>query len=106
MANLVFPCGCKFKIVGDDTDRDIPSAAFHKLPRVDISLNPWEPHSMYQVSTTCDWTWNLIGEGKTKGVFQLEANLGKTWSKKTKPNSLEDTGALVALLRPGCLRAM
>jgi DNA polymerase III alpha subunit len=106
MAKLVFPCGCKFKIVNDDTDRDIPVASFDKLPRVDISLNPWEENSIYRVSTACDAVWNMIGEGKTKGVFQLEASLGRQWSKKTQPRSIEDLGALVALLRPGCLRAM
>ena len=26
-------------------------------------------------------TWKLFEEGKTKGVFQLESNLGKSWSK-------------------------
>jgi hypothetical protein len=33
----------------------------------------------------------------------LEGHLGKTWAKKVKPTTLEDLGALVALLRPGCI---
>ena len=34
-------------------------------------------------------TWQLFAEGKTKGVFQLESNLGKSWSKKLAPNNIE-----------------
>jgi len=106
MANLIFPCGCKFKIIDPTITEDIKASGYAKLPRVDISLNPWQENSIYRISTTCDAVWNMIGEGKTKGVFQLEAALGRQWSKKTKPQSIEDLGALVALLRPGCLRAM
>ena len=51
-------------------------------------------------------TWDLICSGKTKGVFQLESNLGKSWSKKLKPNNIEELAALVALIRPGCLKAI
>ena len=31
-----------------------------------------------------DRVWDLICEGNTKGVFQLESNLGKHWAKETK----------------------
>ena len=51
-------------------------------------------------------TWNLFKEGKTKGVFQLESNLGKSWSKKLAPNNIEELSALIALIRPGCLKAI
>ena len=50
-------------------------------------------------------TWNLFAEGKTKGVFQLESNLGKSWSKKLAPNNIEELSALIAIIRPGCLKA-
>jgi len=50
-------------------------------------------------------TWQLFAEGKTKGVFQLESNLGKSWSKKLAPNTLEELSALIAIIRPGCLKA-
>lgn len=105
MANVTFSCGCKFKIVGDDTDRDIPVDAFNKLPRVDISLNPWEKNSVYRLSTTCKAVWDMLCAGRTKGIFQLEGNLGKQWSKRTQPHNIEDLGALVALIRPGCILA-
>ena len=51
-------------------------------------------------------TWNLICEGKTKGVFQLESNLGKAWAKKVKPRNIEELSDLVAIIRPGCLKAI
>ncbi len=50
-------------------------------------------------------TWKLFAEGKTKGVFQLESNLGKSWSKKLAPNNIEELSALIAIIRPGCLKA-
>ncbi len=50
-------------------------------------------------------TWRLFSEGKTKGVFQLESNLGKSWSKKLAPNNIEELSALIAIIRPGCLKA-
>ena len=53
-----------------------------------------------------DKTWDLFKNGRTKGVFQLESNLGKSWSKKVSPDNLEELAALIALIRPGCLKAM
>lgn len=50
-------------------------------------------------------TWKLFSEGKTKGVFQLESNLGKSWSKKLAPSNIEELSALIAIIRPGCLKA-
>lgn len=52
-----------------------------------------------------DLTWQLFAEGKTKGVFQLESNLGRSWSKKLAPKNLEELSALIAIIRPGCLKA-
>ena len=59
-----------------------------------------------EVDYDCVDTWRLFHEGKTKGVFQLESNLGKSWSKKLKPSNLEELSALIALIRPGCLKAI
>lgn len=50
--------------------------------------------------------WNLFKEGKTKGIFQLESNLGKSWSKKLAPDNLEHLSALIAIIRPGCLKSV
>ena len=51
-------------------------------------------------------TWDLFKDGKTKGIFQLESNLGRSWSKKLQPENLEELAALIALIRPGCLKAV
>ena len=51
-------------------------------------------------------TWDLFKEGRTKGVFQLESNLGRSWSKKLSPSNMEELSALIALIRPGCLKAV
>lgn len=73
-----FPCGC---IVDEDN-----------LDMNDISLE-------------CPAIWKLLKDGLTKGVFQLESGLGRQWCQKLKPENIEQLAALVALMRPGCLRA-
>ena len=50
--------------------------------------------------------WDLICEGRTKGVFQLESQLGRSWAKKAKPRNINDLAALISLIRPGCLKAI
>ena len=47
--------------------------------------------------------WDLICSGKTKGVFQLESNLGRHWAKQLKPRSISELSALISLIRPGCI---
>ena len=49
--------------------------------------------------------WDLICDGNTKGVFQLESSLGKHWAKEVKPRSVKELAALISLIRPGCLKA-
>ncbi len=46
-------------------------------------------------------TYQLLTEGKTTGVFQLESAGMRDTLRKMKPNRLEDIIALVALYRPG-----
>lgn len=50
--------------------------------------------------------WDLICDGRTKGVFQLESQLGRSWAKKVQPRNINDLAALISLIRPGCLRAV
>jgi DNA polymerase III alpha subunit len=73
---MKFNCGCEFE----------------KLDWDDLNLN-------------CPATWDLIGEGLTKGVFQLEKSLGRRWCKKVKPRNIEELGDVISLIRPGCLEA-
>jgi hypothetical protein len=49
--------------------------------------------------------WKLYHEGRTKGVFQLESNLGRSWAKKSKPNNIEELAGLISIIRPGTLKA-
>jgi len=86
-----FPCGCAWPIIEENPPPDVvPFLNF------DCDLAP----------EACPATWGLLGRGLTKGVFQLESNLGKQWTKKLKPECYEHITALGALLRPGCLRAV
>lgn len=46
-------------------------------------------------------TWTMIGQGFTIGIFQIEKQLGRTWSKNLEPNSIQQLSDLVSLIRPG-----
>jgi DNA polymerase-3 subunit alpha len=46
-------------------------------------------------------TFQLLQEGKTTGVFQLESSGMKRYLKQLRPTILEDIIAMVALYRPG-----
>lgn len=47
-------------------------------------------------------TWDLIGSGKTKTVFQLEKS-GSRWAKQLKPQTIEELADLISIIRPGCI---
>ncbi|MGM0419707.1 MAG: DNA polymerase III subunit alpha [Bacillota bacterium] len=47
--------------------------------------------------------YELLGKGKTAGVFQMESYLFQNLNKKLKPDRFEDIIALLALGRPGPL---
>ena len=49
--------------------------------------------------------WDLICDGRTKGVFQLESSLGRHWAKQVRPRNIKELAALISLIRPGCLKA-
>lgn len=57
------------------------------------------------IPMNCPSTWQLIGDGLTKGVFQLEESLGRRWAKKIKPTNLGELSDVISLIRPGCLKA-
>jgi len=50
-------------------------------------------------------TWDLICTGLTKGVFQLEKQLGKRYCKEIKPRNIDELSDVISLIRPGCLEA-
>jgi DNA polymerase III alpha subunit len=80
----------KFDFLGVDILNKIAAVMGVKI--IDIPLNDGP-------------TWDMIGEGRTKGCFQIESHLGRGWAKELKPRNIEDTAALVAIIRPGTLLA-
>lgn len=50
--------------------------------------------------------WEMIGDGRVKGCFQIESHLGKTWCKKLKPENMTELAALISIIRPGTLKAI
>jgi len=46
-------------------------------------------------------TYAMLGQGFTIGVFQIEKQLGRTWSKNLEPENIEQLSDLVSLIRPG-----
>ena len=89
MKYFTYNCGCKFPVEED-------------LEVTKINFDP----SIENLNLNCQKTWDLISEGNTKGVFQLESRLGKTTAKKLKPENIEQLAALISILRPGTLEAI
>jgi DNA polymerase III subunit alpha len=53
-----------------------------------------------------DRTYELLGQGETTGVFQLESGKMRAYIKELKPNCIEDLMAMVALYRPGPMESI
>jgi DNA polymerase-3 subunit alpha len=91
MISYKFDCGCELPILDSDIkDCDgLPSLGidFYNLP-------------------DCQETWELFHTGRTKGIWQLENNLGQQWSASMKPNNIEELSALISTIRPGCLNSI
>ena len=60
---------------------------------IDMDTVPLDDEAVYQ----------LLGEGRTTGVFQLESSGMKDYLRKLRPEEFRDLVALVALYRPGPL---
>ena len=81
-----YSCGCCFET--DSNGRVLYVPDITKLP------------------LDCSATWDMICEGNTKGVFQLESQLGRSLASQAKPRNIEELSDLIAIMRPGCLEAM
>ena len=86
-----FDCGCEVTICDDNLKK------CDGLPSIEID---------YYNLPDCPKAWDLIGTGMTKGIFQLESHLGRSWAEKIKPRSVDEMAALSSVLRPGCLKAI
>jgi DNA polymerase-3 subunit alpha len=84
-----FDCGCRFKVIGNHLDKTCIEFT-GKLN--DLNLD-------------CPKTWEMISDGNTKGVFQLESRLGSSMAKRLKPQNIEQLSALISIMRPGSLEA-
>lgn len=82
-----FSCGCSF----DYNEKDKSIIFDYNIENINIE---------------CERTWQLIGEGNTKGIFQLESRLGSMMAKKLKPENIEQLSALISIIRPGALDAI
>lgn len=82
MSILKLPCGCELKIVDGK-------------PQIDY----------YNLKLDCPLAWKVYQDGYTQSIFQLESYLGKNWSKKLKPSSINDAAALISIIRPGVLQS-
>lgn len=57
------------------------------------------------INLSCPAAWNLLSNGLTKGLFQIEKQLGRRFCKSIKPGNIEELAAVISLIRPGCLEA-
>lgn len=85
-----FPCGCRFPVLEENPPPGV-------IPHLDYRYD--------EVPDDCPAVWDLIASGRTKGIWQVESNFGRKWSKKATPRSFLQVGALGAILRPGCVNA-
>lgn len=98
--------------------KDVESREFIKddflgLANLDI-LDEWEDMVTPLVGPI-DWKdakenhepemWTLLDKGLTLGIFQIEEGMARHLCKEFKPRSIEDLAIIVALNRPGPLRA-
>lgn len=86
-SKVIYDCGCEFDIASKDPLR--------------IKFVP----DFESINKDCSKTWDLISSGNTKGIFQLESQLGQHNAKQLKPRCINDLSALITIIRPGCLEA-
>ena len=55
------------------------------------------------INLNCHKIWELIASGHTKGIFQLETQLGQTTAKACKPFGVEELSDVMSIIRPGCI---
>lgn len=81
---MIFDCGCEF----------------HRTEDGGWTWNDDE------INFQCPKVWEMVCEGNTSGVFQLDAALGQIWSARVKPKNISEWSDLIAIIRPGTLEAI
>jgi DNA polymerase-3 subunit alpha len=87
----------KLDILGLNTLDDIQTTMDLVNARRGLSI------SRQSMNLNDEATFSLISSGLTTGIFQIEKQLGKTWSKSLAPRNIEEISDLVSLIRPGPL---
>jgi DNA polymerase-3 subunit alpha len=95
-------CGCQFPINEKYLEKRKRPLEWY----IDNNFIPPVDFDVENIPIDCPAVWNIMAEGLTKGIFQLESSLGKAWTKNLKPTCIEHISALGALLRPGCLHSI
>lgn len=70
--------------------------ALELINRDDIKIE-----DIYKINMDDEQVYEMIGQGRTEGVFQLESSGMKEFMKKLKPDNIEDIIAGISLYRPG-----
>lgn len=81
---ISFDCGCKWYAYTDDNGNIIS-----------VDYNPLD------APLGCKKTWNMVGDGLSLGVFQLETSWGQSIARKVKPRNIDEFSQLIAIMRPG-----
>jgi DNA polymerase III subunit alpha len=66
-----------------------------------IKINQGKDVDFYSVDVNDPKTYELLGQGETTGIFQLESAGMRRYIKDLKPTTIFDLQAMVALYRPG-----
>ena len=66
-----------------------------------IEKREGKPFDINKIDTEDPKVYEMISQGRTEGVFQLESGGMKTFMKELKPESLEEIIAGISLYRPG-----
>jgi len=101
------PPECKPKSirVADEVFEIVALSEMDKANRLKVILSKKKKLDFSRIPLDDKKTWNLISSGLTKGVFQLEKQLGKRYCKEIKPRNINELSDVVSLIRPGCLTA-
>ena len=66
-----------------------------------IHKNTGEKINVYSLPLDNEKAFNILSEGNTFGIFQLESQGMRKNIKELKPKSIDDIAAMIALYRPG-----
>lgn len=59
--------------------------------------------NLYNIPLDDADVWEMLCQGYTKGVFQLEGYALRAWTKKFQPRNISELSDLISIVRPGTL---